>query len=253
MLSQESSLLFVSYSHKDVEFVERIRIHLKPLIDLEQVELWVDKEKIAPSDFWKEKINTALARMAMGVILISADYLASDFIKTFEIPAFLEAAKKGAKIFVLIAKPSLFEQTELAQLQTVNDLAHPLIGADEKEREYVFVKLAQQIGMALLQRQRKPATGVVSMNDQQDKLDFAIQNLLNTHEKYFLMALGSDKTSFEFQNNSRDRDHLRRLRDLEFIEKIGNKNIADLKRGENLKQLLRITDKGRTYLRYLEG
>ncbi len=252
-MPQEPSLLFVSYSHKDAEFVDRIRVHLTPLVDWGQVELWVDKEKIASGDFWKEKINAALVGTAMGVALISADYLASDFIKTTEIPAFLEAARKGAKIFALIVKPSLFQQTELAELQTVNDPEHPLIGADENERERVFVKLAQQIGMALLRRQRKPVTGAVNMNDQQDKLDFAIQNLLNTHEKYFLMALGADTTLFEFQDNYRDKDHLRHLRDLEFIEKIVNKNMGDLRRRDNLKQLFRITDKGRTYLRYLEG
>lgn len=251
-MPQQPNLLFVSYSHNDEEFVQRVKVHLTPLLDWGQVDLWVDNEKIASGDFWKEKIDAALVDMKVGVVLVSADYLASEFIKRTEIPAFLRAAEGGAKIFALILKPSLFEQTELAKLQTVNKPDQPLIGVSEDERERAFVKLAQEIMMAITRRQRKSPTGAVNVDDTRAKLDFAIQNLLSTYEKYFLMALGSDTTVFEFQDSFRDKDHLRRLRDLEFIEKIGDKDIGKLRHSDNLKQLFRVTDKGRTYLRYLE-
>lgn len=249
---QKPSSLFVSYSHKDKAYVDRIRVHLSPLVDWGQVDLWVDEQKIAAGDFWKEKIESALVDMKVGVAVVSADFLASEFIKQTEIPALLKAAEGGATILALILKPSLFRETALVRLQTVNTPDQPLIGVSEDEQERIYVKLAQAVGTALIRRQRDHAKETVNMNGLEGRLDFAIQNLLSVYEKYFLLALGADAPLFEFQDSYRDKEHLRRLRDLEFIEKIGDRDIGTLRRGDNLKHMFRITDKGRTYLRYLE-
>jgi hypothetical protein len=45
-MPQQPNLLFVSYSHNDEEFVQRVKVHLTPLLDWEQVDLWVDHDKL---------------------------------------------------------------------------------------------------------------------------------------------------------------------------------------------------------------
>jgi hypothetical protein len=84
-MPQQQNLLFISYSHKDAIFLERIRVHLAPLLDWMHVDLWIDNEKIASGDIWAQKIDTALVGMKVGVALVSADYLASEFVKKKEI------------------------------------------------------------------------------------------------------------------------------------------------------------------------
>jgi hypothetical protein len=82
-------------------------------------------------------------------------------------------------------------------------------------------------------------------------LEFLIRHFVTGPELYFLKGFSSESEFFEFRASFRDGEHLRRLRDTDFIENIGPKAIADLKPGDNLKQFFRITEKGTLYLDYV--
>ena len=77
--------VFISYSHKDRKYVERLQVHLKPFVRSGQVEIW-DDTKIQVGMNWSEAIRRALASAKVAILLISADYLASDFIALDELP-----------------------------------------------------------------------------------------------------------------------------------------------------------------------
>ena len=94
------------------------------------------------------------------------------------------------------------------------------------------------------------------MRVRQDKVEFLIKHFVTGPELYFLKRFASEEKTIEFKANFRDKEHLRQIRDAGFIENIVDKNINDLKRGQNLKQFFQIADKGSEYLRYvaeLEG
>src|ERR1700680_3258867 len=82
-----------------------------------------------------------------AVLIVSADFLASEFIRTNELPPLLKAAEEeGALILPIIASPSLFlRNTELSQFQAVNNPSAPLISATEGEQEAVFVRVAEEL------------------------------------------------------------------------------------------------------------
>ncbi|HEV7397240.1 MAG TPA: TIR domain-containing protein [Pyrinomonadaceae bacterium] len=140
------STVFISYSHQDAEWLARLRIHLRPLEREEKVEIW-DDTKITTGTEWNEEIRKALSLTKVAVLLISADFLASDFIAADELPPLLLAAKEdGAKILPLILSPSRFLQTRnLAQFQAANDPAKPLIGLTKAEQENILVRLSIDI------------------------------------------------------------------------------------------------------------
>jgi tetratricopeptide (TPR) repeat protein len=85
------------------------------------------------------------------VLLVSADFLASDFIATDELPPLLSAAEKeGAVILPVILSPSRFLKTpSLAQFQTVNNPSRPLIGMTKDEQESVLVNVSEAIEASL--------------------------------------------------------------------------------------------------------
>lgn len=51
--------VFVSYSHNDVEYLDRLLVHLKPLEKAGLLELWVDT-RLRAGDKWKGEIEKAL-------------------------------------------------------------------------------------------------------------------------------------------------------------------------------------------------
>ena len=138
--------IFVSYSHADADWLKRLQVHLKPLERTGIIEWW-DDTQILPGMVWRDEIEKALNTAAIGVLLVSADFLASDFIVNHELPPLLAAAQdKGLTILSLIVGPSQFQNTpELSRFQAVNDPAQPLIGLPKAEQETVLLKLADRI------------------------------------------------------------------------------------------------------------
>lgn len=142
--------VFISYSHQDVDWLRRLRVHLKPLEDEQQVEIW-DDTKIGPGSRWREEIITAIDSAKVAILLVSADFLASDYIKDNELPPLLVAAEEeGAIILPVILSPSRFVRTaSLSQFQAVNDPAKPLVGVSRNEQEAVLVKVSEVVEASL--------------------------------------------------------------------------------------------------------
>lgn len=142
--------VFISYSHEDKDWLRRLRIHLKLLERDYGVDVW-DDTKIAPGSRWREEIERAIASAKVAVLLVSANFVASDFISTNELPPLLEAAEgDGARILVVILSPSRFLRIKtLSQFQTVNDPSRPLISMSAGEQEAVLDKVAEAVENAL--------------------------------------------------------------------------------------------------------
>ena len=142
--------VFVSYSHKDRKWLERLQVHMKPLIRQGTVYLW-DDSHIQPASDWRSEIRGALSSARVAILLISADFLASDFIAEEELPRLLRAAEDdGALILPVIVSPSRFSDTALSRFQAVNSPTTPLIAMKTSDREQTFVRLTAAVEQALL-------------------------------------------------------------------------------------------------------
>jgi hypothetical protein len=141
--------VFISYSHADVEWLKRLQKHLKPL-QREGVEVW-DDTRLKAGEPWRKEIREALAGTKVAILLISADFLASDFIVTDELPPLLKAAEEeGATILPVIISPSRFARTEsLSRFQAVNDPEKPLVQMRRGNQEKVLDDVARAVEDAL--------------------------------------------------------------------------------------------------------
>lgn len=142
--------VFVSYSHKDTIYLERLKVHLKPLERKSLIQLWSDT-LILSGEKWKEKIQKALDNSAIAVLMISADFLSSDFIVNDELQPLLKAAEqKGTIIIPVILKPCRFlREPSISQFQAINDPVNPLCKLEEWEQENIYERLSQRIELAL--------------------------------------------------------------------------------------------------------
>lgn len=142
--------VFISYSHQDADWLKRLRVHLKPLERDHNVDIW-DDEKIKPGLKWRAEIARSIEATKVAVLLVSADFLASDFIAKDELPPLLRAAEEeGGVILPVILSPSRFDKTPaLSQFQSVNNPQTPLIDMTKGEQEAVFVKVSEAVEEAL--------------------------------------------------------------------------------------------------------
>src|SRR5215470_5457177 len=96
--------VFISYSHKDRNWLERLTEQLAVLHRRGLVDIWSD-ELIAVGDAWEPAIDRALDGAKIAVLLVSPAFLASDFIWSREIPKIEAHAAQGMEALPLIIRP----------------------------------------------------------------------------------------------------------------------------------------------------
>lgn len=138
--------VFVSYSHRDREWQERLRVHLAQLVRQGSLRLW-DDSHIDVGGKWRQEISKAIDEAQAAIMLLSADFLASEFIASHELPRLLHKANSdGTEIILLIVQPcSIRQHPELAEFKCINDPARPLSGMTHAEAEHVFVEIADRL------------------------------------------------------------------------------------------------------------
>ena len=142
--------LFISYSHRDKAWLDRLRVHLRPLERHGLIELF-DDSKIKPGARWRDEIRAALDKAKVAILLVSADFLASDFIAEDELPPLLKKAQAGgAKILPLIVSACRFHREKsLSEYQAVNDPKKPLASLTPAESEQVLATVSEAVEEAL--------------------------------------------------------------------------------------------------------
>lgn len=140
---QARTNVFISYSHLDKEHLNDVQRHFKPFLN--KIDFW-DDSKIQPGKKWKEEIQNAISKTKVAILLVSTDFLGSEFISTTEIPPLLKAAEEnGAVILIVILKPCLFEEFEqLNVYQALNAPNNPISKMNETEKEEFYVNLVRQ-------------------------------------------------------------------------------------------------------------
>lgn len=139
------STVFLSYSHSDSRWRDRLEVHLKPLIRQGFIDLWDDR-RIHAGEEWRQEIDIALHSAKVAILLISADFLASEFIVNNELPSLLAAERdRGLKILPLIVGPSRYRESPLGVFQAVNALEKPLSRLQKAEAETFLVALSKEV------------------------------------------------------------------------------------------------------------
>jgi hypothetical protein len=141
--------IFISYSHRDRRWVDRLLVHLKPLERDMSIDIWEDS-RIKPGTRWYSEIKNALNDACVAILMVSADFLASDFVMNEEVSALLRSAETcGTVIMPVIIAPSLFSHSSLNCFQSVNSPATPLSKLSSHQRDEVLVRLATSINAVI--------------------------------------------------------------------------------------------------------
>ena len=141
-----SSLVFISYCHRDEAWKDRLVSHLGVLKHQGLLDLWDDR-RIAGGTSWHDEICGAIAEASMAVLLVSAHFLTSQFILEQEVPRLLDRrAKDGFRVFPIIAEPCAWGTVHwLQRLQIRPTDARPLSTFEPTEVDTQLAAIASEI------------------------------------------------------------------------------------------------------------
>src|SRR5271157_1138069 len=146
-MAKPQGQVFISYSHRDRRFLDELLTHLKPLSRAIRVSWWSDRE-IQPGMNWPEQIRTARASANVAVMLVTKDFLASDFISDQELgPLLKEAERGGVQILWVRVRACSYAETPLGNYQALIPPNKPL--AEMRDRDKAWVQVCEGIKNAL--------------------------------------------------------------------------------------------------------
>ena len=110
--------LFISYSHKDTKWLEAITEQLAALQHEGLVSLCEDSQ-LGVGEDWHQQLNEQMLSARLGLLLVSATFLTSKFVRAEEIPRlFARHEEGGMKIYPLLVEPCPWQRVAwLAKLQ----------------------------------------------------------------------------------------------------------------------------------------
>jgi hypothetical protein len=138
--------VFISYSHKDGRRCGELYTALKPL-ESDGYKIWKDTS-IDAGDEWEPTLKRALRAARVVVMLVTQDFIASDFIGREEVAPTIEAAKNKQKALVWVIWEGCAVKTlGLSIFQAGHQIDPPLAKlslADRKEQlEIVRMKVKE--------------------------------------------------------------------------------------------------------------
>src|SRR5215213_1282668 len=128
--------IFISYSHEDEKWKDRLVKHLGVSQEQGLLSLWGDR-RIGAGEDWYEAITEAIDAGSIAVILLTANSLTSKFILREEVPRLLEQRdEEGLRIFPIVVEPCDWEAVEwVSRMQLRPKDGKPLSGGSKHQVE----------------------------------------------------------------------------------------------------------------------
>ena len=171
--------IFYAYAQKDEALRKKLEIHLAPLQQAGLITGWYDRN-ISTGIKWEREIANHLNTAQIILLLVSPDFLASQYCYSVEMKRALERGERGeARVIPIILRSVDWKKTPLGTLQALPTGARPVTSRGWYNQDEAFTDVAQGIGKVveelcsqsgdvLLSRDEveewKPESSGVSMN-----------------------------------------------------------------------------------------
>ncbi|MEH2272072.1 MAG: tetratricopeptide repeat protein [Nostoc sp.] len=131
--------VFISYHQKDEELREELEKHLATLLREKTITSWHKREIIAGQEF-QDEINKHLKRAGLILLLVSPDFIASDYHWTVEVTRALEQNAAGkARVIPVLLRPTDWDNPPIDKLSPLPSNRKPIIRWDDRDEAFLEV------------------------------------------------------------------------------------------------------------------
>ena len=150
----EPVMIFYAYAQKDDKLRERLDTHLNILKRKGLITTW-DKHNVSAGSEPEQEMINFLEKSEIILLLISADFIASDFCWSHHMTRTLQRhiAKKN-RVLPILFKPAMWSEAPFGKLQPLPQSGKPI--TSWKDRETAFVEVAQAIKQVIVELQTSP-------------------------------------------------------------------------------------------------
>lgn len=118
--------VFISYAHADEPYRSQLEKQLDILCRAGLVEIWHDR-RLVPGQEWDHEIASELEAADVVLLLVSSDFMASDYINDVEIARAMERHEEGsAHVIPIVLRPCIWDIAPFSQLQALPKDAKPV-------------------------------------------------------------------------------------------------------------------------------
>jgi CHAT domain/TIR domain len=139
--------VFISYSHRDARYRQQLETHLSALRRQGVIAEWHD-HKIMPGVEWRDAIDRNLDAAECVLLLVTPDFIASDYCYSVEMQRALNKHQEGRGLVIpVIVRPADWQHTPLRDLEALPEGAKPVI--EWARRDRAWLRVAEGVRLAL--------------------------------------------------------------------------------------------------------
>jgi WD40 repeat protein len=118
--------IFFCYAREDEELLKKLKAHLRPLQRQGLIDVWYDRDISAGSE-WEQEIQQHLNTAQIVLLLISPDFMDSDYCYGIEMQRALERHERGEAVVIpVILRPAYWHGKPLGKLQALPTDSKPV-------------------------------------------------------------------------------------------------------------------------------
>ncbi len=176
--------IFFCYAHKDERLLNKLKAHLRPLQRQGLIDVWHDRDISAGTE-WERVIGEQLNAADIILLLISPDFMNSDYCYSFEMKRAIERHESGhAYVIPIILRSVYWKDAPFSKLQALPKDARPVTGRGWHNIDEALADVAHGIQKVVeeIPSQKSGAhwqTASTSLPEQKDKFHSSEVILIN--------------------------------------------------------------------------
>jgi replicative DNA helicase len=145
------------YAHEDEPLLNKLKSHLSPLRRQGLIDVWYDREISAGTE-WEQEISKHLNEAEVILLLVSPDFINSDYCYSVEMKRAMERHAKGEAHVIPIILRHVYWQGTLGELQALPTDAKPVTSSHWHTLDEAFLDVIEGILKTFQELRKQPST-----------------------------------------------------------------------------------------------